>query len=89
MENIIVDNARVMAKGQITLPQDIRKAIGVETGDRVMLICQDKQVVMMNSAIYAMKILQEAMNGEAEKAGLHSDEDVVAMIMEMRKEASE
>jgi len=89
MENIIVDNARVMAKGQITLPKDIRKAIGVETGDRVMLICQDKQVVMMNSAIYAMKILQEAMNGEAEKAGLHSDEDVVAMIMEMRKEASE
>jgi hypothetical protein len=24
MENVIVDNTRVMAKGQITLPKDIR-----------------------------------------------------------------
>jgi AbrB family looped-hinge helix DNA binding protein len=35
MENVLVDNAKVMAKGQITLPKDIRHALGVETGDRV------------------------------------------------------
>jgi hypothetical protein len=39
---------------------------------------------MMNSAVYAMKMLQEVMVGEAEKAGLYSDDDVVDMIMEMR-----
>ena len=84
MQNIIVDNAKVMAKGQITLPKDIRDTLRVGAGDRVTLISEGDRVVMMNSAIYAMKVLQKEMNGEAEKAGLHSDDDVVDMIMEMR-----
>jgi AbrB family looped-hinge helix DNA binding protein len=86
MKNVLVDNAKVMAKGQITLPKDIRQALGVGTGDRVTLIMQDDQVVMMNSAVYAMKMLQRSMEGEAEKAGLRSDDDVVNMITEMRAE---
>jgi len=86
MENILVDNAKVMAKGQITLPKDIREALGVTTGDRVTLIRQNDQVIMMNSAVYAMKMLQTAMAGEAEKAGLRSDADVADMVMEMRSE---
>ena len=89
MENILVDNAKVMAKGQITLPKDIREALGVETGDRVTLIRKDDQIIMMNSAVYAMKMLQTAMEGEAEKAGLQSDDDVINMIGEMRSEESE
>ena len=84
MENVLVDNAKVMAKGQITLPKDIRKILGLQTGDRVTLIHKDDQVIMRNSAVYAMKTLQTAMKGEAEKAGLRSDDDVVDMIMEMR-----
>jgi AbrB family looped-hinge helix DNA binding protein len=89
MENILVDNAKVMAKGQITLPKDIREALGVQAGDRVTLIRKDDQVIMMNSAVYAMKTLQRAMAGEAEKAGLASEDDVAAMIMEMRAEEKE
>jgi AbrB family looped-hinge helix DNA binding protein len=88
MQNILVDNAKVMAKGQITLPKDIREALGVGTGDRVTLIRRDDRVIMMNSAIYAMKMLQQAMDGEAEKAGIESDDDVVRMIMDMRAEES-
>jgi AbrB family looped-hinge helix DNA binding protein len=86
MENILVDNAKVMAKGQITLPKDIRDALGVQTGDRVTLIRKDDQVIMMNAAIYAMKMLQAALDGEAEKVGIKSDDDVSAIIAEMRAE---
>jgi AbrB family looped-hinge helix DNA binding protein len=86
MESVLVDNAKVMAKGQITLPKDIRDALGVQTGDRVTLIRKDDQVIMMNAAVYAMKMLQTAMKGEAEKAGIASDEDVVAMISAIRAE---
>ena len=86
MENMIVDNAKVMAKGQITLPKDIRTALGVNTGDRVTLIRKDNQVIMMNSAVYAMQIFQKSMEGEAAKAGLQSDDDVVNLLMEMRGE---
>jgi len=84
VKSVLVDNAKVMAKGQITLPKDIRAALGVGTGDRVTLIRQADQVIMMNSAIYAMKMLQQAMEGEAGKAGLDSDESVATMIMDMR-----
>ena len=86
MDNIIVDNAKVMAKGQITLPKDIREALGVSTGDRVTLIRQNNQVIMMNSAVYAMNLLQQSMEGEAEKAGIKTDDDVVSMIADMRAE---
>ncbi|MDL2268037.1 AbrB/MazE/SpoVT family DNA-binding domain-containing protein [Desulfovibrio sp. OttesenSCG-928-G15] len=89
MQNILVDNAKVMAKGQITLPKDIREALGVQTGDRVTFIRQDDQVIMMNSAVYAMKMLQTAMEGEAEKAGLRSDDDVTKLVMDMRAEDNE
>jgi AbrB family looped-hinge helix DNA binding protein len=89
MQNIIVDNAKVMAKGQITLPKDIRDLLRIGTGDRVTLICEDDRVIMMNSAVYAMKLLQREMAGEAEKAGLHSDGDVIDMIMGMRAEDRE
>ena len=86
MENVLVDNAKVMAKGQITLPKDIRDALGVRTGDRVTLIRKGDQVIMMNAAVYAMKMLQTAMEGEAEKAGITSDEDVTVIIAAMRDE---
>lgn len=89
MESIIVENAKVMAKGQITLPKDIRKALGVDTGDRVTLIRQGNQVVMMNAALYAMKVFQKSMDGEAEKAGIHSEEDIDKIISEMRSEENE
>lgn len=88
MQNILVDNAKVMSKGQITLPKDIREALGVKTGDRVTLIRQDNQVIMMNSAVYAMKMLQTAMEGEAEKAGLHSENDVAELVTAIRAEAA-
>lgn len=89
MQTVLVDNAKVMSKGQITLPKDIRDALGVQTGDRVTLIRKDDQVIMMNSAVYAMKMLEAAMEGEAEKAGLKSDEDVAALISGMRAEENE
>lgn len=86
MEGFIVDNAKVMAKGQITLPKDIRTLLKIDTGDRVTLVCEGDQVIMMNSAVYAMKMLQGNMKGMAKKAGLRSDEDVMSLIKQMRSE---
>ena len=86
MGSILVKSARLTAKGQITLPKDIREALGLQTGDSVSLIRKANYVIMMNSTIYAIEALQAGMAGEAEKAGLHSEEDVIAMIATMRNE---
>ena len=86
MQNIIVDNAKVMAKGQITLPKDVRSFLRLNTGDRVTLVCEDDRVILMNSAIYAMKMLQSEMVGAAEAAGIITDEDVMDLVKEVRAE---
>lgn len=41
---------------------------------------------MMNAAEYAMVILNESMKGEAEKSGLTTEEDVDALVYEIRTE---
>ena len=84
MTNMIVDNAKIMAEGQITLPRDIRMWLGVDTGDRVTFVCDGDRVIMMNATIYAMKMLQQGMAGEAERVGLRSEEDVDALVKEIR-----
>lgn len=81
-----VDNAKVMAKGQITIPKDIREALGVSSGDRVTFIVENGSVRMVNSTVYAMQVLQREMAGEAERAGLTSDEEVMALVHELRSE---
>ena len=84
--NAFVDNAKVMAKGQVTIPKDVREVLGVSNGDRVSFIVEGNTVRIVNSAAYAMQILQREMAGEAERAGIASDDDVVALIKGMRDE---
>ncbi len=84
--NVFIDNAKVMAKGQITIPKDVREVLGVSNGDRVSFIVENGNVRIVNSAVYAMQMLQNEMRGEAKKAGLDSDEDIMAMLKEMRQE---
>ena len=81
-----IDNAKVMAKGQVTIPKDVRNVLRVSNGDRVSFIVEGNTVKIVNSAIYAMQMLQQEMKGEAEKTGLASDEDVIDLVSGMRKE---
>jgi AbrB family looped-hinge helix DNA binding protein len=80
------NTAKVMSKGQITLPVDIRKKMGVSTGDRVALIYDNDRVIMMNPAVFAMETLQREMSSEWEKAGIRSEADVDDLVRSVRAE---
>ena len=84
--NAFVDTAKVMAKGQVTIPIDVRKVLGVASGDRISFIVEGSTVRIVNSAVYAMQMLQEEMIGEAEQSELTSDDDVMALVKEFRNE---
>ena len=84
--NAFIDNAKVMSKGQITIPKDVRTVLGVSNGDRVNFIVEGNIVRLVNSAVYAMQVLQDEMAGEAQRTGLNSEEDVMALVKEMRNE---
>ena len=81
-----IDSAKVMAKGQVTIPKDVRKTLGISNGDRISFIVEGNTVRIVNSAVYAMQVLQQEMAGEAQKAGLVNDDDIVNLVTEMRKE---
>lgn len=81
-----IDNAKVMSKGQITIPKDIREILGISCGDRVTFVVENGSVRLINSAVYAMQMLQVQMAGEAENAGLTSDNAVMDLVKEIRAE---
>lgn len=82
-----VDNAKVMANGQVTIPKDVRDVLGVTSGDRVSFVVEGNTVRIVNSAVYAMQMLQQKMTGQAERTGLTSEDNVVALVNELRNEA--
>lgn len=79
-----VDNAKVMAKGQVTIPKDVREVLGVTSGDRISFIVKKNTVRIVNSAVYAMQVLQQEMEKDVERVGLNSENDVMESVKEIR-----
>ena len=75
-----------MAKGQVTILKDIQEVLGVTSGDRITFIVEGNTVRIVNSAIYAMQVLQQEMAGEAERTGLTSEDVVMELVKELRNE---
>lgn len=80
-----MDLAKVTSKGQITLPVDIRRKLGVKEGDKVLFMEERGRIFVMNSSMEALRKAQEAFAGEAERLGLKDEDDVVRMIAELRE----
>ena len=78
--------AKITLRGQITIPAGIRKKLGVKDGDKVIFIEENGRIVMENSIRVALKDVQDAFRGEAERLGLKDEQDVVSMIKEVRRE---
>ena len=79
--------AKVTSKGQVTIPVEIRRKLGIKNGDKVLFIEESRRVYMMNSSMDALREAQRAFVGEAERVGLKDDNDVMAMIKELREES--
>ena len=42
--------AKVTSKGQITIPIEIRKKLGIKNGDKILFVEESGRVYMMNSS---------------------------------------
>lgn len=84
--NIFIDNAKVMSKGQVTIPKDIHEILGVTSGDRITFIVERNIVRIVNSAVYAMELLQKEMSCEVVRTSLISDNDVITLVKKLRNE---
>lgn len=78
--------AKVTSKGQVTIPIEIRKKLGLKNGDKVLFMEDSGRFYMTNSSVEVFRSAQKEFAGLAEELGLKSEDDVVAMIKEMRAE---
>ncbi len=78
--------AKVTSKGQITIPVDIRKKLGIREGDKILFVEERGHIIMLNSSMEALRTAQEAFAGEADRLGLTDEQDVVDLVSELRRE---
>lgn len=52
MEDIFMDTAKVMAKGQVTIPKRIRELLNLENGDYVTFVVKKDKVQIQNSKAF-------------------------------------
>lgn len=47
--------AKITSKGQITIPVDIRRKLGVKEGDKVLFVEEAGRIYILNSSMVALK----------------------------------
>ena len=76
---------RISANGQITVPVEIRRLLGLKSGDKILFYQkQDGEIVMSNASSQAIRKAQAAFTGVAEDMGIYSEDDVQALVDEVR-----
>lgn len=78
--------SKITCKGQITLPINIRKSLSLKDGDKIAFIEFNGHYLMANPAMLAIQQLQDSFSGFAEENGLSTEEDVVALVKQIRAE---
>ena len=81
--------AKITMRGQITIPVQIRKRLGVKDGDKVIFIEENGRIIMESAAMIALKSAQDSFVGEAERLGLKNEQDVVDLVKEVRRDIKE
>ncbi|MDI9369359.1 MAG: AbrB/MazE/SpoVT family DNA-binding domain-containing protein [Synergistaceae bacterium] len=78
--------AKITSKGQITIPVEIRRRLGVKKGDKILFVEDEGRIYILNSSLEAIREAQAAFSGEAERAGLKDESDIVSLVSGIRRE---
>jgi AbrB family looped-hinge helix DNA binding protein len=81
--------ATITSKGQVTIPVKVRQRLGLSRGDQLIFVEEDGRFYIENATVAAFTRAQSAFTGVAEALGLQTEQDVVDMINELRREKVE
>ena len=77
--------AKISANGQITVPVEIRRQLGLKSCDKILFFQkQNGEIVVSNASAKAIRKAQAAFSGAAEEMGISSEEDVQALVDAVR-----
>lgn len=81
--------AKISANGQITVPAEIRRLLGLKSGDKILFFQNPSgEVVINNASSQAIYKAQKAFEGIAEQMEVYNEDDVQALVDEVRKNTS-
>lgn len=78
--------AKISSRGQITIPVSVRNKLKLKAGDKIVIQEENGRFYFENSAMLAFKRVEEAFEGEAEKAGFLTEDEMQDYMKEIRKE---
>ena len=77
--------AKISANGQITVPIEIRRQLGLRSGDKILFLeNKDGEIIISNASANAIRKAQNAFSGAAEAMGISSEDEVQALVDEVR-----
>lgn len=77
--------AKISANGQITVPIEIRRQLGLKSGDKILFLQkQNGEIVVSNASADALRKAQNAFAGAAEALEVSSEDDIQALVDEVR-----
>ena len=82
--------AKISSNGQITVPAEIRRKLGLKSGDKILFFQnQNGEIVVSNASAAAIRKAQAAFAGAAESMGITSEEDIQSLVDRVRYEKEE
>jgi AbrB family looped-hinge helix DNA binding protein len=77
--------ARVSANGQITVPVEIRRALKLKDGDKILFLKRDNgEYSIGNASALALQDAQKAFSGVAETLGNPTEDDIQSLVDDVR-----
>jgi len=81
----VMETSKVTSNGQVTIPADFRRLLGIKPGNRVLFFQRNNgDVVIENASVAAFRKAQSAFAGAAKDFEFNDDEDVLTDVMKSR-----
>ncbi|HHV42903.1 MAG TPA: AbrB/MazE/SpoVT family DNA-binding domain-containing protein [Clostridiaceae bacterium] len=77
--------AKVSSNGQVTIPKEVRRELGLKPGDKVLFLTNERgEMTIRNASLQAVYKAQDAFVGVAEEMAVYGEEDVQKLVDEVR-----
>ena len=81
----MVNLAKISANGQITVPIEVRRLLRLKSGDKILFYQKPTgEVVLSNASSDAIRKAQMAFVGVADALGIKDEDDVQALVDDVR-----
>ena len=85
MKNEIFEMGSISSRGQIAIPSNIRKNMGLEEGSKVLFILEQDTLIMKRVTSETFANITKPLKEEAKKTGLKESE-INNIVHKLRKE---